>query len=284
MTTYHTIVSANELVTHLDDPDWVIIDARFALAQPTLKHQEYLQAHIPEAVYAHLNNDLSGEVISGITGRHPLPLPEAAAGFFGRCGIGPGVQVVAYDDLGGALSAARVWWMLRWLGHEAVAVLDGGWQQWQQLGYPVKSGEEMKTRREFPIHLRPEMLVNVHQIEALRADPAYRVFDARSVERYHGLNEIIDPVAGHIPGAYSAPYFDNLRPDGLFRSPREMRDHYLALLGETQAQNAIFYCGSGVTAAHDILAMEIARLGEGRLYAGSWSEWITDPRRPIARD
>ncbi len=284
MMTFQTLISANELVTHLDDPDWVIIDARFSLAQPMLKYEEYLQAHIPGAVYAHLNADLSGAIIPEVTGRHPLPPPEMAAGFFARCGIAPEIQVVTYDDMGGALAAGRAWWMLRWLGHESAAVLDGGWQEWQRLGYPVRSGEERKMPREFPLHLRPEWVAEADEVDTIRLDPAYRVIDARTAERYHGINETIDPVAGHIPGAYSAPYTDNLTPDGLFRSPRELHDHYQALLGGTPAQNTIFYCGSGVTAVQDILAMKIAGLDEGRLYAGSWSEWITDPQRPITRD
>jgi thiosulfate/3-mercaptopyruvate sulfurtransferase len=284
MSSYQTLISADELVTHLDDPDWVIIDARFALAQPDLTRQEYLQAHIPGAVFASLNEDLSGAVLPGVTGRHPLPAPEVAAGFFGRCGIGPGIQVVIYDDQGGALAAARAWWMLRWLGHEAAAVLDGGWQYWQQSRYPIRSGEERRPRREFILRLRPEMAVDADQVEALRLDPAYKLFDGRSAERYHGVNETIDPVAGHIPGAISAPYSENLGADGLFRSPEALRGRFLALLGETPAHKSVFYCGSGVTAAHDILAMEVAGLGESRLYAGSWSEWITNLKRPIARD
>lgn len=282
--TYKTLISAKDLVTHLDDPDWVVIDARFSLAQPMLRHAEYLQAHIPGAVYAHLNRDLSGAIIPGVTGRHPLPPPEVAAGFFAKCGLGPGVQVVTYDDMGGALAAGRAWWMLRWLGHESAAVLDGGWQEWQRQGYPVGSGEERKTPRQFPLHLHPEWVAEADEVDMIRLDPAYRLIDARSAERYHGVNETIDRVAGHIPGAYSAPYMDNLRPDGLFRSPQELHDHYLALLGETPVQNTIFYCGSGVTAVHNTLAMMIAGLGEGRLYAGSWSEWITDPRRTITQD
>ena len=282
--TYQTLISADELVTHLDDIDWVIIDARFAIAQPDLKRQEYLQAHIPGAVYVRLNDDLSGPITPGVTSRHPLPSPEAAAEFFGRCGIGPGVQVVVYDDQGGALAAARAWWMLHWLGHEAAAVLDGGWQNWQQAGYPVRSGEEQRTRREFPVRLRPGMVVDADQVESFRLDPAYKLIDGRSAERYHGLNETIDPVAGHIPGAINAPYSENLSADGLFRSPEELHSRFKALLGNTPPYRAVFYCGSGVTAAHDILAMEVAGLGESRLYAGSWSEWITDPKRPLAKD
>jgi thiosulfate/3-mercaptopyruvate sulfurtransferase len=171
--------------------------------------------------------------------------------------------------------------MLRWLGHEAAAVLDGGWQRWLQEGRPVKRGEETRPAQTFIPSPRPDLVAGAAEVEAARRDPDYRVFDARSAERYRGENETIDPVAGHIPGALSAPYQDNLTPDGVFRSKEALRRHYQSLLGDQPAERAIFYCGSGVTAAQGILALEHAGLGQARLYAGSWSEWITDPARPV---
>jgi thiosulfate/3-mercaptopyruvate sulfurtransferase len=192
-------------------------------------------------------------------------------------------QVVAYDDLGGALAAARVWWMLRWLGHKAVAVLDGGWQAWQKAGYPIRPGVETYSAQVFVPRPYPELIISTAQVEAMRQDAAYRVFDARSADRFRGENETIDPVAGHVPGAVSAPYAGNLKPDGSFRPAARLRERYQRLLGEVPVEQAVFYCGSGVTAAHDILAMVYAGLGEGRLYAGSWSEWITDPKRPVEK-
>jgi thiosulfate/3-mercaptopyruvate sulfurtransferase len=191
------------------------------------------------------------------------------------------MQVVAYDDAGGGMAAARLWWMLRWLGHNTVAVLDGGWGKWLTEGRPVKSGLESRPRREFQPRPRPELIVGAEEVDAIRLDSAYRLLDARAAERYHGRNETIDPVAGHIPGAVSAPYQDNLNLEGVFRPAEELRQLYQELLGETPPERAIFYCGSGVTALHDLLAMLHAGLGEGRLYAGSWSEWITDPARPV---
>ncbi len=276
------LVSADELAQHLDDDTWLVVDCRFSLADPSAGRARYAQSHIPGAVYAHLNDDLSGPIVAGITGRHPLPDPHTAAQTFGRLGIHAGLNVVAYDDMGGALGAARLWWMLRWLGHEAAAVLDGGWQAWLAGRHPTRAGIESRPAATFIAHPHPERVVSAEQIDAMRIDPSCRVLDARAGPRFHGREETIDPVAGHIPGALSAPYADTLNAQGLFRSPAELRAYYQALLGDTPAEKVAVYCGSGVSAAQTILAMQVAGLGEARLYAGSWSEWITDPARPIA--
>ena len=276
-----TLISTAELAVQLEDLEWVVLDCRFSLADPERGRRDYLQAHIHGALYAHLDEDLSGTVIPGRTGRHPLPPVEKAVEKFSQWGIGPGVQVVAYDDAGGALAAVRAWWMLRWLGHPAAAVLDGGWQKWLAEGRPLRGGQEARPPRPFTPVPRPELVASTAEVDARRLDPAYRVLDARANERYHGRNETIDPVAGHIPGAASAPYFDNLTPDGVFRPVAELRAHYAAILDGRPAERAIFYCGSGVTSIHNILAMQHAGLGVARLYARSWSEWITDARRGV---
>jgi thiosulfate/3-mercaptopyruvate sulfurtransferase len=280
---FTTLITANELARHLPDPDWVIVDCRYSLIDHEKGRRDYIQLHIPGAVYAHQDEDLSGPVITGKTGRHPLPGIDTAAHNFSKLGIGPGVQVIAYDDAYGALSAVRLWWMLRWLGHEAAAVLDGGWQRWVGDGRPVKTGVETRPLREFVPHPRPDLIAASAEVDVIRLDRSYRLLDARVAERYCGDFEPIDPVAGHIPGALSAPYTDNLNPEGTFRSPAELREYYQKLLGDVPARNAICYCGSGVTSIHTILAMMYAGLGEARLYAGSWSEWITDPSRPVAK-
>jgi thiosulfate/3-mercaptopyruvate sulfurtransferase len=282
MEKYTTLISTEELSQHLHDSEWAIVDCRFALAFPEKGVQDYFDSHIPGAVYAHLEKDLSGSIIPGETGRHPWPGVDQAALFFSRIGIEAGVQVVAYDDAGGALAAVRLWWMLRWLGHETVAVLDGGWQKWVTEGREVKSGIEVRPQRNFISEPRTELLVSTAKVDKLRMDPAYRIFDARAAERYHGLNETIDPVAGHIPGAFSAPYLDNLTIEGVFRPVEELRAHYKALVGGILPEKTIFYCGSGVTSVHDLLAMLHAGLGEAKLYAGSWSEWIAGGKRPVA--
>jgi thiosulfate/3-mercaptopyruvate sulfurtransferase len=278
---YTTLIATDELAAHLDDPDWAVVDCRFSLQDPGQGRRAYQAGHIPGAVYAHLDEDLSGPVVPGRTGRHPLPEPELFAARLGRWGIGNTTQVVAYDDAGGAY-AARLWWMLRWLGHEAVAVLDGGWSAWVAAGLPQRIGIETRPPTVFTARPRPELVATASEVMLRRLDPDWRVLDARGADRFRGENETLDPVAGHIPGAVSAPYADNLAPDGRFRDPASLRQRYQKLLGTVPAAHTICYCGSGVTAAHDLLAIFHAGLGEGRLYPGSWSEWITDPTRPIA--
>jgi thiosulfate/3-mercaptopyruvate sulfurtransferase len=279
---YETLINATELLQHLNDSDCLILDCRFSLMDPERGRRDYLKAHIPGALYTHLNEDLSAPVIPGMTGRHPLPPIEKATVVFSNYGIGPGIQVISYDDSGGALAAVRVWWMLRWLGHTAVAVLDGGWQKWLEMGFPTRADPEVATRREFNPLPSPELIVDAQQIDRMRQDPDYLVVDARTAERFHGRNETIDPIAGHIPGAVSAPYLDNLNEKGEFRSRNDLKEIYRQLIGNRPIEKVAFYCGSGVTSIHNILAVMHAGLGEARLYVGSWSEWITDSKRPVA--
>jgi thiosulfate/3-mercaptopyruvate sulfurtransferase len=278
---FTTLLSTHELGNHLAEPNWVVVDCRYDITDPQQGERDYLQTHIPGAVYVHLNKDLSSPPIPGETGRHPLPSLEAAAETFSRLGIDEGVQVVAYDNAGGALAASRLWWMLRWLGHMQVAVLNGGWGLWRKEGRLVRSGAESNPRRTFIPKPRPVLQVSAAQVAELTHNPAFRLFDSRSAERYRGENETTDPIGGHIPGAISAPYVDNLQSDGRFRSKANLRKRFKKLTGDTPADNCVFYCGSGVTAAHNILAMTYAGLGEARLYVGSWSDWITDPSRPV---
>jgi len=278
---FTTLISSAEVAAHLDHPEWVIVDCRFALTDPAKGRRDYLAGHIPGAVYAHLDDDLSAPVIPGVTGRHPLPPIDVCAARFSAWGIDARTQVIVYDDLSG-MFAGRLWWMLRWLGHSAVAVLDGDWRLWQAEQRPVRAGAETRPPRIFTPQPRPHLLATVDELLDRRADPALRLFDVRTAERYRGENETIDPVAGHIPGAVSAPYTANLDADGRFLSPGELRERYEALLGDTPAGAAIFYCGSGVSAVHDLIALEVAGLGAGRLYVGSWSEWIANPARPVA--
>ncbi len=279
--TFSTLISTDELARHLGDPDWAIVDCRFQLKDPEYGRRGYEQAHIAGAVYAHLNDHLSGPIVPGKTGRHPLPSIEDTAQIFSSLGIDADVQVVAYDDLGGALAASRLWWMLRWLGHEPVAVLDGGWQKWLNEARPTRSGIETRRARHFSPRVKSDLVVDANDILGSIGNPKFRLFDSRTADRYRGENETIDPVAGHIPGAISAPYPENLEPDGTFKPREALREKYQALLGNHPAEKSAFYCGSGGTAPHNILAMLYAGLGEARLYAGSWSDWILDPQRPI---
>ncbi len=278
---HDTVIGIEALRSRLEDPDWVVADCRFDLADPGAGERAYLEAHVAGAIHAHLDRDLSGSIRPGVTGRHPLPEVDRLAETLGSWGIDARVQVVAYDDRGGAF-AARLWWLLRWLGHDAVAVLDGGWPAWLEAGAPVRSGRERRPPRRFTPRPRPEMVVSAEEAAAIAADPAGRLLDARGADRYRGENETIDPVAGHIPGARSAPFADNLDPEGRFRAPDELRRHYDTLLEGIPPRQVAAYCGSGVTGAHDLLAMAHAGLDGARLFAGSWSEWITDPARPVA--
>lgn len=278
---FTTLISAAELAEHVDDATWVIVDCRFALDQPERGRQDYERAHIPGAVYAHLNDDLSGPIVPGKTGRHPLPAIEAAAHTFGRLGIGANTQVVAYDDNNGSI-AARLWWLLRWLGHDQVAVLDGGWAHWQREARAERGGVETRRRSVFVPQPRPGLVASADDVARGAGDPAFRVIDSRSVERYRGENETIDSVAGHVPGAIAGPFVQNVDADGRFLPAPALAQRFDALLGDVAPAHAIFYCGSGVTAAHNLLALAHAGRGDAQLYAGSWSDWITDPARPIA--
>jgi thiosulfate/3-mercaptopyruvate sulfurtransferase len=275
-----SLIRANELAAKLNDPNWAIVDCRFSLGDIDVGRKEYEQAHIPGAVYAHLDHDLSGEIVPGITGRHPLPDPDLFAHTLGRWGIGANTQVVAYDDAGGDF-AVRLWWMLKWLGHEAVLLLDGGWTHWKKLNLPEMKGLQVRQERTFKPKVNGDMVANLGEVDLVRSSPHALVIDSRSNERFRGENETIDPVAGHIPGAVCLPYQDNLNDEGLFLTKGELKLRFKTILGDIPAEDSIFYCGSGVSAAHNILAMTEAGLPMGRLYAGSWSEWIVDPLRPV---
>ncbi len=278
---YTTLISSSQLAAHLNDRDWVIVDCRFDLGSTAWGEEQYRRSHIPGAVYAHLDHDLSSAVQPDVTGRHPLPAIEALARRLSDWGVDERSQVVAYDQNGG-MFAARLWWLLRWLGHERVAVLDGGWQCWQGEGGAVDDQRPATISRQFVPRPRPELVVEVQEVIAILQQGTGKLLDARGADRFRGENETIDPVAGHIPGAVSAPFTDNLGPDGCFLDKAQLAARYRGLLGGGTAEQSVVYCGSGVTATHDLLAMLHVGLGEARLYAGSWSHWITDPTRPVA--
>ena len=278
---YTTLISTQDVAQNLDNPDWAIIDCRFNLSDTEAGRRAYRDGHIPGAQYAHLDEGLSGPVKPGKTGRHPLPNPDVAAMRFERLGIGNGTQVVAYDDSGGMV-AARLWWMLRWLGHDAVAVLDGGWPRWIGEGRLLETAIPVARPRAFIPHPRPEFLVGINTVEKVRREPAFKLVDSRAAERYRGEVEPIDPVAGHIPGALNLPNTETLGAEGIFLSEEALKAHFQQALGEAEAKQTIFYCGSGVSACRNILAYKHAGLGDAKLYPGSWSEWITDPEREVS--
>ena len=280
-TSLSTLIDTEELAAHLDDPAFVIVDVRHDLARPdTFGDDAYAEAHIPGARFAHVDRDLSAAK-SGFNGRHPLPTPEAAAALFGRLGIDSSKQVVVYD-LGSGMFASRLWWMLRWLGHDRAAVLDGGFAKWQREGRPVSADTPAVRATTFvPTHVRPT--VSATGVAASLPRHGLLLLDARAAERFRGDVEPLDPVAGHIPGALNRPYTRNIAPDGTFRSPRELRVEFEAMLHGRPPDDLVHYCGSGISATHNLLAMTIAGYPLTRIYPGSWSEWVSDPRRPVAK-
>lgn len=279
---YTTLISTAELAPHVGDPDWALIDCRFRLDNAAAGREAYLAGHIPGAVYAHLNEDLAGPIVPGQTGRHPLPAIDQFVEKLSTWGIDERVQVIAYDDMSGMM-AGRLWWMLRWLGHFNVAVLDGDFRHWQQEGRTVVSGQESRTRRRFLPYPQPHMEATVAEVTANLDKPHLQLFDSRDERRYRGEPNPLDPVAGHIPGAKSAFYARNLAADGKFLPPEQLRARFAALLGEQPVEECVFYCGSGVSLHHNLLALEHAGFAPGaRAYIGSWSDWINDPARPVA--
>lgn len=279
---FTTLISTTELSNHLNDPDWLIVDCSFQLGNQAEKESAYQKAHIPGALYAHLHRDLSGMILPGKTGRHPFPTVDEAAQFFSKIGIDRQVQVVAYDDQGGALAAARLWIMLNWLGHEKAAILDGGLPKWVQEGRPLSSGPEIRQPRDFVAVVQPQWLANADEVDQLRQAPECRVIDVRAPERYRGEIEPIDPVAGHIPGSVNIPYQQNFTGNGILKSSEDLRSFYQEKLGDVQMQDIVLYCGSGVTCAFSALALKHSGLGSARIYPGSWSEWITSDAHPRA--
>lgn len=271
-----TLISVDELSRRLAEPDWVIVDCRYNLMDPEGGRRAYIESHLPGAQYVHLHDDLSGPPLTDC-GRHPLPSAEALIDLFGRLGIDGGTQAVAYDDADASI-AARFWWLLRYMGHEAVAVLDGGFRAWAGSGLPLESGPRRAHPKSFRGAPRRDWVVTAGE---LPGEPC--LIDARLGPRYRGEEEPLDPVAGHIPGARSHPYRENVREDGHFRSPEELNARFQQTLGGHAPESAVYYCGSGVTACQLLLAAAHAGLVPGRLYAGSWSEWCSDPDRPVAR-
>jgi thiosulfate/3-mercaptopyruvate sulfurtransferase len=274
------LVSTAALAARLDDPRLVIVDVRHDLAQPDgWGEAEYRNGHLPGARFAHMDRDLSAPK-TGRNGRHPLPAPQAVAALFGRLGIDASHEVVAYDQ-GSGMFAARLWWMLRWLGHEGAAVLDGGYARWIAEQRPVSTDVPAPAPATFTV-ARVLPTVSATGVAASLSRHGLVLLDARAAERYRGDTEPLDPVAGHIPHALNRPYTRNLTPDGTFRDARELRGEFESMLHGRAAEDVVHYCGSGVTACHNVLAMAVAGYPLTRVYPGSWSEWVADPGRPVA--
>ena len=278
------LIEPAELAARVDSaqPNLAVIDCRHDLARPQWGAQAYASSHVPGALFAHLDQDLSGPVTPA-SGRHPLPSVERLEAALGRWGIDRQVEVVAYDQDNSAV-AARLWWLLRFLGHPRVAVMNGGFAAWRASGLPVSGEPAVRAPRRF--RAAPELAAVVSAAEVAsgleRGDIV--LVDARSAERFAGRNETLDPVGGHVPGARNHPFTRNLDAHGRFLDPRALAVGWHATLAGAPASAVVAMCGSGVTACHNLLALELAGLPGARLYAGSWSEWIRDPARPVARD
>jgi len=277
-----TLVSISDLAAHLDDAGWIVCDCRHDLVDTEAGRRAYRESHIPSAQFVHLDEDLSAPK-TGRNGRHPLPAPEQFARRLGELGVDNAKQVVAYDASGGCY-AARLWWMLRWLGHDAVAVLDGGWDAWRKAPHPIADRIPVIRAAQFTMYRRANMACDAQYIVANLEKSGPLLLDARSADRFRGENETLDPVAGHIPGALNRFFRLNLDGDGNFKPSTTLKQEFNELLGNNAPGNVAHYCGSGVTACHNLLAMEVAGLSGSRLYPGSWSEWCSNPSRPVAKD
>ncbi len=265
---YDTLVSTSELLALLEDANTVILDCTYVLGSAGRGRQDYLKNHIPGAYYMDLGHDLSAPVIKGVTGRHPLPHPDSIAATLCAAGLDSGSQVIVYDQLNGAY-ASRAWWLLNWLGHSQVAVLNGGFAAWQKEGLPVDNQWPTPKQGNFQVKLNQGLLVDKEFVHNTHDT----LVDSRAFERYTGEKEPLDPIAGHIEGASCLPFTENLREGGRWKTKAELTKRFseASLL---EVENPIFYCGSGVTACHNILAYKIATESDARLYSGSWSEWI----------
>jgi thiosulfate/3-mercaptopyruvate sulfurtransferase len=278
---YSTLIDARTLAAELENPAWVILDCRFDLTQPAWGETQFAESHIPGAQYAHLDRDLAGAP-TATSGRHPLPKPAEFAAIAGRWGIDQHTQVVVHDQSGGVF-AARAWWLLRWLGHEQVALLDGGLAAWREAGLPLESTVRSRPARSFDAQPRLQQVVEVDDIVRALGSPALHLVDARGADRFAGQNETMDPRAGHVPGAVNHHYALNLTAEGRLQPATALRERWLATLAGRDPKEMVAMCGSGVSACLNLLSMEIAGLPGARLYPGSWSEWVKDPARPIAQ-
>lgn len=277
---FSTLIDTATLAANLDDPGWIFFDCRFDLTDTSAGRRAHLSGHIPGARYAHLDDDLSSP-ITATSGRHPLPAPEILAHKLGQWGMNASKQAVVYDEAGGAV-AGRLWWLLRWLGHTQVALLDGGLAKWQRERRAVSTDAPAAVASVFQPHRDDNLWMNTAFVERAIEGDEQLLIDARANKRFRGEVEPLDKVAGHIPGSVNRPFQDNLDDAGCFLPVAELGAQLGALLNDHSPSQVISTCGSGVTACHNILAMEHVGLAGARLYAGSWSEWITDSSRPVA--
>mgnify|MGYP000904850190 CR=1 FL=1 len=274
---YTTLISEDVLFEEYDNPEWIIFDARYDLMDKNAGKDAYVQGHIPGAIYVDLHDDLSRPPSTN-KGRHPLPTVETINALFSELGIRANMQVIVYDDSAGSFGA-RLWWMLRYMQHENVAVLDGGWQSWLIAGRPVNQDMAARVSSKFANSALDSGVIDIEELNKCE-----RIIDSRDPARYRGEIEPIDKAAGHIPGAMNRFWKDNLSEQGTFKPKQVLKQEFEEMLAHTQPEDAVFYCGSGVTACHNLLAATHAGLSLPKLYAGSWSEWSSTPGKPVATE
>ena len=275
---FSTVISCEDLAAHLNDPDWRIFDCRHQLSDLAYGEKAYAKGHLPGAFFMHLDRDLASPMTGG-NGRHPLPDIALLSSKLGAAGVTSKTQVVVYDDAGGMI-AGRLWWLLRWLGHDKVALLDGAMGQWINDGRPLSTEPASSAPAVFAVNQR-DWVVTADAVLTNFAKGEFCLVDARAPDRFRGENETLDPVGGHIPGARIRFFRDNLAADGRFKPAAELRKEWLEILAGVPSESSVMYCGSGVSACHNLLALSLAGLDGARLYAGSWSEWCSDPGRPV---
>lgn len=279
---YKIFIDVDELKKAMElEEQPVLIDCRFALAEPEKGREDYRKDHLPGAYYAHIDEDLAAPHVPGVTGRHPLPDMDTFRSLMRSFGVDKKSLVVVYDDRGGGTSA-RLWWLLRYCGHPDVVILNGGYPAWTDAGYSITNVIPPEKMGSFEIDLQPELVVDGQWMKEAYADPKYVIVDSRASERYLGINEPIDPVAGHIPFAVNLPYEDNFDELMRIRSSAEILKRFEPVFRKTESRDVVVYCGSGVTAAANLAAMAHVGYDDVKLYAGSWSDWITDPGNPVA--
>ena len=278
---FSTVISCADLAAHLHDPDWRVFDCRHQLSDVAYGEKVYAEGHLPGAFFLHLDRDLSSPM-NGHNGRHPLPDIFLLASKLGAAGVDRKTQVVVYDDAGGMI-AGRLWWLLRWLGHDKVALLDGGIGQWLKEGHPITTAAAKSAPVVFSVDPR-DWVLSADKVFSNIDKGEFCLVDARAPDRFRGENETLDPVGGHIPGARNRFFRDNLAADGHFKPAAQLRKEWLQILAGVPSESSVMYCGSGVSACHNLLALSHAGLDGARVYAGSWSEWCSDPGRPIQTD
>ena len=276
---YNTLISAEELHTIINDDNVRVFDCRFSLKDPQSGKNSYLAGHLPRAQFADMDTQLSSAMTDS-SGRHPLPDPQVFIELLNVWGVNNDTQVVAYDDISGAF-AARLWWMMRWVGHNKVAVLNGGMQKWTEQGYALSQENVQFPSTDFSGQANKDWIMDIDTVQAKLENNAITLIDARAADRFTGKDQKTDPVPGHVPGANNLPFSGNLTKDGMMQSPEIIKERFASVIQDRSLDDVVNMCGSGVTACHNMLAQAVAGMPPTKVFIGSWSQWIKDSSRPV---